>query len=225
MSLNSNFYLTQVQLKREGTKSNRGSFPGFNIVHPFLWLSICKNITSENFVTNLKGFNGQEKDREIYNNENTTTALFWEYDGRIGRRWNVDPVMKEWESSYLTFSANPIFNVDIKGNNAGWYVDNKTGDVIGKDKKDDDNVFVVEKESDKQKIKDDNFQNGVDQSELKGESVRVPTFTGRNLQKRTEERGRNDNTREYANTLSVGVGSLRQLTIRQKINLTLMTVG
>ncbi len=155
------------------------------------------------------GFNGQEKDREIYNNENTTTALFWEYDGRIGRRWNVDPVVKEWESSYLTFSANPVFNVDIKGDNAGWYVDNKTGDVIGKDKKDDDNVFVVEKESDKQKIKDDNFQNGVDQSELKGESVRVPTFTGRSLQKNTEESGRKDNAREYANTLSVGVGSLR----------------
>jgi hypothetical protein len=25
-------------------------------------------------------FNGQEKDQKIYNNQSTTTALFWEYD-------------------------------------------------------------------------------------------------------------------------------------------------
>lgn len=117
MSLNSNFYLTQVQLKREGTESNRGSFPRFNIVHPFLGLSICKNITSENFVTNLKGFNGQEKDCEIYNNESTTTALFWEYDARIGRRWNLDPKPQISISDYAVFGNCPIlqrgFNICI----------------------------------------------------------------------------------------------------------------
>jgi len=27
-------------------------------------------------------------------------AEFWEYDPRIGRRWNINPVGKEWESPY-----------------------------------------------------------------------------------------------------------------------------
>ncbi|PJB14269.1 MAG: hypothetical protein CO118_09490, partial [Flavobacteriales bacterium CG_4_9_14_3_um_filter_32_8] len=44
------------------------------------------------------------------------TAMFWEYDSRIGRRWNIDPVMKPWESSYSTFSNNPIWFTDPLGN-------------------------------------------------------------------------------------------------------------
>jgi len=57
--------------------------------------------------------NGQEKDSEL--NENTTTAEYWEYDSRIARRWNADPVIKEWESPYLCFSGNPIFYADPDG--------------------------------------------------------------------------------------------------------------
>lgn len=63
------------------------------------------------------GFNGQEKSLEV--SENSTTAEFWQYDARIGRRWNVDPVEKEWESPYLCFSGNPIALSDINGDNAG----------------------------------------------------------------------------------------------------------
>jgi len=62
------------------------------------------------------GFNGQEKSSEISGSENLYTAEFWEYDSRIGRRWNIDPVMKEFESPYLCFSGNPIFYNDILGN-------------------------------------------------------------------------------------------------------------
>lgn len=60
--------------------------------------------------------NGQEKTPEIA--PNTTTAEFWQYDSRIIRRWNVDPVQKEWESPYLCFSGNPIWLSDRKGDNA-----------------------------------------------------------------------------------------------------------
>jgi|GEM_PF-2574010 len=118
MSLNSNFYLTQVQLKREGTESNRGSFPGFNIVHPFLWLSICKNITSENFVTNLKGFNGKEKDDEVKGSGNHICFNDYGYDSRIGRRLNTDPKFAKArnESPYLVYAGNPIYYVDPDGN-------------------------------------------------------------------------------------------------------------
>jgi len=65
------------------------------------------------------GFNGQEKSTEI--TEGLTTAEFWEYDSRIGRRWNCDPVFKENESPYACLSNNPIFNIDPNGDSDSTY--------------------------------------------------------------------------------------------------------
>jgi hypothetical protein len=61
------------------------------------------------------GFNTQEKDDEVYGAGNLNTAMFWEYDTRIGRRWNTDPVVKVWESPYLVNGGNPIFLNDPNG--------------------------------------------------------------------------------------------------------------
>jgi hypothetical protein len=66
--------------------------------------------------------NGQETTPEIA--PNTTTALFWEYDSRIVKRWNVDPILKPWESPYAAFGNNPIRMVDPNGSD--WYENNKT---------------------------------------------------------------------------------------------------
>jgi hypothetical protein len=57
--------------------------------------------------------NGQEKTPEIA--PGTTTAEYWEYDSRIGRRWNVDPKPVESVSVYATFLNNPLRHVDIRG--------------------------------------------------------------------------------------------------------------
>jgi RHS repeat-associated protein len=62
------------------------------------------------------GFNGQENSDEI--GAGLTTAMYWEYDSRIGRRWNVDPVLKVWESPYLCFGGNPILYSDLLGDDA-----------------------------------------------------------------------------------------------------------
>ena len=70
------------------------------------------------------GLNGQERSDEL--NENLTTALYWEYDSRIGRRWNLDPKLNEYESPYLCFSGNPINMVDPDGD--------ETKDIIYQDK-------------------------------------------------------------------------------------------
>jgi RHS repeat-associated protein len=61
------------------------------------------------------GFNGQEKETEL--DESTTSAEYWMYDGRLGRRWNVDPMTKKygWQSPYATFNNNPIFFNDPSG--------------------------------------------------------------------------------------------------------------
>jgi RHS repeat-associated protein len=66
--------------------------------------------------------NGQEKSDEL--NENLTTAEYWEYDSRIGRRWNVDPVQKADESSYACFGNNPIWNIDPDGSDTAKYLSN-----------------------------------------------------------------------------------------------------
>ncbi len=57
--------------------------------------------------------NGQEKEIEL--NENITTALYWEYDARIGRRWNVDPKTIPGISSFSVFNNCPITFIDPSG--------------------------------------------------------------------------------------------------------------
>lgn len=74
-------------------------------------------------------FNGQERTDEIAGTGNHTTALYWEYDTRLGRRWNVDPVVKENESPYLTLSGNPIWYLDFLGDDPSTHTD-EDGNVI-----------------------------------------------------------------------------------------------
>lgn len=61
------------------------------------------------------GFNGQEKSDEIAGEGNHNTAEYWEYDTRIGRRWNLDPMPQISKSDYSVFSNNPIINIDPNG--------------------------------------------------------------------------------------------------------------
>ena len=89
------------------------------------------------------GFNTQEKSTEL--GEDSYTAEFWQYDAKIARRWNVDPVNKPNESSYLTFGGNPVYLVDILGDNAGdYYKKDENGKLFlaGNDGIDDDKVYV-----------------------------------------------------------------------------------
>lgn len=82
--------------------------------------------------------NGQEKTPEIF--EGSTTALYWEYDSRIGRRWNVDPKAIPGQSPYATFNNNPIWHIDPFGDSS--VIDNR-GYMIHYDKNDKDlRVFM-----------------------------------------------------------------------------------
>ena len=58
-------------------------------------------------------FNTQEKIDEL--GEGHTTAFYWEYDGRTGRRWNLDPKPNASISDYACFANNPIWNIDPNG--------------------------------------------------------------------------------------------------------------
>ncbi|MFN7910836.1 MAG: hypothetical protein ACK5QC_03365 [Bacteroidota bacterium] len=57
--------------------------------------------------------NGHEKEEEIFAGANS--AEFWMYDSRIGRRWELDPIQREYESPYACFSNNPIYFSDLLG--------------------------------------------------------------------------------------------------------------
>lgn len=64
--------------------------------------------------------NTQEKEPEL--GDGMSSAEFWMYDGKLGRRWNVDPVLKDYEGSYSSLGNSPIIVVD--------YLGNDTGDVV-----------------------------------------------------------------------------------------------
>ncbi len=61
------------------------------------------------------GFNGQEKEDDIYGEGNSYSVEYWMYDSRLGRRWNVDPVVKYHKSSYVAFANNPVLFIDHNG--------------------------------------------------------------------------------------------------------------
>lgn len=63
------------------------------------------------------GFNGQLKDNEVYGEGNSYTAEFWQYDPRIGRRWNLDPMTANYpgQSPYAAFNNCPLYFKDPAG--------------------------------------------------------------------------------------------------------------
>jgi RHS repeat-associated protein len=62
------------------------------------------------------GFNGQEMNNDVKGGlGNSYTAQYWEYDSRIGRRWNLDPKPTVGFSPYRAFANNPILFSDPLG--------------------------------------------------------------------------------------------------------------
>ena len=59
------------------------------------------------------GFNSQEVETEL--NPSITSAEYWFYDGRLGRRWNIDPIEFAHLSGYSTMFNSPISINDPKG--------------------------------------------------------------------------------------------------------------
>jgi RHS repeat-associated protein len=114
--------LATVSDKRFGVSSNDSTVDYFNPelisandYYPFGSLQPGRTYIKPNSGDYRYGFNGQERSDEVKGPGNSYTAEFWEYDPRIGRRWNVDPAGKEWESPYAAFSNNPISRVDPDG--------------------------------------------------------------------------------------------------------------
>jgi hypothetical protein len=76
------------------------------------------------------GFNGQERSDEVYGKGSLNTALFWEYDTRLGRRWNLDPKQQINISDYSTFGGNPIALIDVNGDTKDYYQAEEGGEIV-----------------------------------------------------------------------------------------------
>ncbi len=99
--------------------------------HPFGMLMSERTFSSPVY---RYGFNGQEKDDEVAGTGNSYTAEFWQYDSRLGRRWNLDPLAHKfpWQSPYCTMGNNPILMVDPTGMSESPIYD-KEGTLLGTD--------------------------------------------------------------------------------------------
>jgi LysM repeat protein len=61
------------------------------------------------------GFNGMEKDDELKGIGNSYEFGNYGYDPRTGRRWNIDPLARYWQSPYVCFNNSPIVFADPDG--------------------------------------------------------------------------------------------------------------
>lgn len=166
---------------------------------PYGSLMNGRSYKSENY--RYGGAGGQEMDNEIAGVGNSYTAEFWQYDSRLGRRWNIDPKKSAPISGYATFSNNPIYYIDPLGDTVKVSTSNledpiakarfrheakeaikelrstPEGEKLYKELHESENVFVVEKGSDGS-FKSDSY--GVDDSPKDVETVQENKKTGKN---------------------------------------------
>lgn len=63
------------------------------------------------------GFGGHEQDDEVKGSGNHLSFGDYGYDTRLGRRWNIEPLIEKYPSisSYMVFADNPIAVSDPDG--------------------------------------------------------------------------------------------------------------
>ena len=114
--------LSTISDKRYGFSSDDSTVLYFNpdVVnandyYPFGMFEPGRQYAQYNLGSYRFGFDGQEKIDELVGLGNHTSAEFWEYDTRLGRRWNLDPKPIVGITPYSAFNNNPIFNTDPLG--------------------------------------------------------------------------------------------------------------
>ena len=146
-------------------------------------------------------FNGQEKDDELTGLGNTTTAMFWEYDTRTGRRWNLDPKPIPSLSIYSCFINNPLLNIDVYGDRAGDFL-NEKGALVGNDGKADGKLYLI-------KTTKKFFENGVKSAGISNKEAKETEDFIKNNSGNTK--AFENNVIAYKNSVEmVGVQSTRQ---------------
>ena len=107
-----NYELTNHLGNVLSTITDKGMITSAQDYYPFGLTLASRSFTEGGSVYRF-GFNGQEKTPELGGGH--TTAEYWEYDARLGRRWNRDPIVLAWQSPYATLDNNPIALSDPSG--------------------------------------------------------------------------------------------------------------
>lgn len=100
-----------------------------NTIYPFGMLMRERTYSSSSY---RYGYQGSEKDDEIYGKGNGYTTEFRALDPRSGRWWSIDPEQKSipGQSPYASMNNNPISILDILGNKGtDWYENKKSGEI------------------------------------------------------------------------------------------------
>jgi len=137
------------------------------------------------------GFNGQEKDDDIADAGNTMTAEFWEYDTRLGRRYNIDPKPNPWESVYSTFGGNPILRVDILGD--------KWKDKVNDQKVADETIGAIKQKQGKYEKRMNKMQERVAKAIRNGNSDKAQEY----MKKYDQAKDGRDNLQNAINEINI----------------------
>ena len=124
------------------------------------------------------GFNTQEKVDEVSGDGNHNTALFWEYDTRLGRRWNLDTKPQVGISDYAVMGCNPVFNMDWLGDIWG---------KQGKDPKNNDDYNDAQKIKKEAGDKKTEYQNTYNDAMKKLNDPLTPTADKQGLIEKAQE--------------------------------------
>jgi len=107
--------LSDLKKRNPSTSELTAQTLTLNNYYPFGMLMPNRHVNTPGY---RFGFNGMEMDDEVDGEGNSYTAEFWQYDSRLGRRWNRDPKPNPSISEYATFAGNPIIYSDAKGDTA-----------------------------------------------------------------------------------------------------------
>ena len=121
------------------------------------------------------GMNGQIKDDEIVLGQ-FYSAEYWEYNNRLARRWNTDPDIRAWESSYSCFLSNPIYYTDPTGEappEKNSKVEKFKNWISGNSYKNEANQFAVENSIDESLISYNKKGHTVDITQVRSEKIGV----------------------------------------------------
>jgi len=130
--MHSNYQMIYTNFTDSLSGGRVGQFESAQDYYPFGMLMPSRTFSSDKY---RFGYNGQEKDDEVSGNGNTNTAEFWEYDTRLGRRWNLDPKPTVGISDYACFSNNPIYNSDVHGDTLRGKTSSDAKEALGEMKK------------------------------------------------------------------------------------------
>lgn len=159
------------------------------------------------------GMNRQERDDEIYGEGNSFTAEFWQYDSRLGRRWNVDPVVYSSISGYACFFNNPITYSDANGDDPGKKVEEGDGPSQYAQKNGLKGKNILEKLSNLAKLNPEVFKNYSQKWSDKQKWVYWNDNSGKNWridegQRLEVNEERSSSVLDFSTSLSLGFGMI-----------------